>query len=141
MVEMKTGEGAAYIQKWCHSGSWHLTGQYYPDADADADDADADADACNEWLLVTMQTAGNFQEKWDFPPSGILKQEVLDPAPLYLKILEQNHQNPRGRQNHLYTRTTACTRIAKNITFTWRTPDSPNQNEEAARRRQHKKST
>ena len=90
------GEGAAYIQKWCHSGSWHLTGQYYPDADADADDADADADAgdvwddgssSNEWLLVTMQTAGNFQEKWDFPPSGILKQEVLDPAPLYLKIL------------------------------------------------------
>ena len=49
MIEMKTGEGAAYIQKWCHSGSWHLTGQYYPDADADADDADADDDAGDVW--------------------------------------------------------------------------------------------
>ena len=50
-------------------------------------------------------------------PAGILKQEVLEPAPLLLSLFENTqHKSPK---NHLKTSCTMVTRITKNIIITW----------------------
>ena len=55
-------------------------------------------------------------------PAGILKQEVLEPAPLLPSLFENtwntNHQKPSGCQKHLNTSTMVAW-ITKNITITW----------------------
>ena len=105
---IEKGEGAAYFQKWCHSGSRHLTGQYYreapagnddaaadvdADADADAEDIDNDGDpsdagsSSNEWRKFPCWWRGRlaiFKRNEIFAPSGILEQEVLEPTAVHL---------------------------------------------------------